>query len=383
MDELRSKHRSHLRIGIPKTLNIWSTHRFWIGFLTALGVPFRNIVFSSDTSENQGRRFGKARGTVDCCYPVKCMSGHYGELLFGRKEKVDLLLSPMIYTLPSFLRGHVVDTLACPRVMAAPESIKAGFLKGSSVFEQNQVLYLSPFVSLGEPELTPDQLHRVLGPVLQVTRRQTRAAVRAGFQALEQFNARMRAESLEILRRCAAENRPCVLVLARPYHLDPGIGHEIEAEIQASGYPILWSQYLPIDAELINWLFSEDLRVGRIRHPLEIEDVWTSSYSSNTNEILWAAKFAARCPWITSALHLSSYECGMDQPTCTPVQRIVEASGTLFFRFADLDATKPGGSVQIRIQTILHYLRDRSPEVIRRKHAALPGQCPLFPEKRT
>ena len=40
---------------------------------------------------------------MDCCYPVKCMSGHYGELLFGQNKKIDVLLSPMIYTLPSFL----------------------------------------------------------------------------------------------------------------------------------------------------------------------------------------------------------------------------------------------------------------------------------------
>jgi len=33
----------------------------------------------------------------------------------------------------------------------------------------------------------------------------------------------------------------------------------------------------------------------------------------------------------------------MDQPTLTPVQQIVERSGTLFFSFQDLDSTKPAG----------------------------------------
>src|SRR5262245_38012735 len=75
--------RSRLRVGIPRVLNVWSTHQFWIGFLTAIGVQIENIVFSSDTSEDQYREFGKGRGAVDCCYPVKCMSGHYGELVFG------------------------------------------------------------------------------------------------------------------------------------------------------------------------------------------------------------------------------------------------------------------------------------------------------------
>ena len=46
-----------------------------MGLFTALGVDPRNVVFSSDTSEEQGRQFGKGRGTVDCCYPVKCATG--------------------------------------------------------------------------------------------------------------------------------------------------------------------------------------------------------------------------------------------------------------------------------------------------------------------
>src|SRR6201993_5442487 len=130
----QSKDRSKLRVGIPKVLNIWSTHQFWVGFLRALGVSPENIIFSSDTSEEQGREFGKGRGTVDCCYPVKCISGHYGELIFGQKRKIDILLSPMIRSLPSFLNGHVANSLSCPRVMAAPENIKAGFLKEKDVF---------------------------------------------------------------------------------------------------------------------------------------------------------------------------------------------------------------------------------------------------------
>ena len=100
-----SKDRSTVRVGIPKVLNVWSTHQFWLGFLTALGIKPRNIVFSSDTSEEQLREFGKGRETVDCCYPVKCISGHYGQLIFGQKHEIDILLSPMIYSLPSFLRG--------------------------------------------------------------------------------------------------------------------------------------------------------------------------------------------------------------------------------------------------------------------------------------
>jgi len=281
------KPRSALRIGIPKVLNLWSTHQFWIGFLVALGVAPHNIIFSSDTSEEQYREFGKGRGTVDCCYPVKCASGHYGELIFGQKKKIDILLSPMIYSLPSFLRGHVVDTLSCPRVMAAPENIKAGFVKERDVFAEHGINYVSPFISLGDSDAVARQLHESLAARLGLSRDETEMAVKAGYSALKSFNAEMRSRSRGILSQCAKAKRPCVFVLGRPYHMDSGIGHEIEAALQSRGYAILWAQYFPLDADLMEWLFGAEIRAGEIRSAFDIADVWPSSYSGNTNEILW------------------------------------------------------------------------------------------------
>jgi predicted nucleotide-binding protein (sugar kinase/HSP70/actin superfamily) len=318
---------------------------------------------------------------VDCCYPVKAISGHYGELVFGLKKKIHVLLSPMIYSLPSFLRGHVSETLSCTRVMAGPENIKAGFLKERDVFGENGIRYVSPFVSMAEPDVVPKQMYDSLKDVFDLDVAETERAVEAGYKALRAFNQKMRAEARQILTWCARENKPCILVLARPYHMDPGIGHEIESDLQAHGYPILWLQYLPIDEDLLDWLFGEEVRAGKIRSPLDISDVWTSSNSSNTNEILWGAKFATRCPWIACVLRLSSYECGMDQPTYTPTQKIVEATGTLFFKFGDLDSTKPAGSIKIRIETIVHYVSKYAQQIIQKKLALLPADCPLLREQ--
>src|SRR5580693_7824549 len=183
--EPASKLRGGLRIGIPRVLNLWSTHQFWIGFFGALGIEARRLEFSSDSSEDQVREFGKGRGTVDCCYPVKCINGHYGELLArDRRHKIDVLFSPMIYSLPSYLNGHVVASLACPRVMAAPENAKAGFLKEKDVFAEHGVRHVSPLVSLGDSPLVPKQLYTALCDVLPgLTLKETRHAVQVGYEA--------------------------------------------------------------------------------------------------------------------------------------------------------------------------------------------------------
>jgi predicted nucleotide-binding protein (sugar kinase/HSP70/actin superfamily) len=376
--------RSNHRIGIPKVLNIWTTHQFWLGFFQALGIPNNRVVFSSDTSEEQMREYGRGRGTVDCCYPVKCISGHYGELVFGQKRKIDILFSPMIYSLNSFMRGHVLDSLACPRVMAAPENIKAGFLKEADVFAQNGIRYVAPLVSLAEPVLVPRQLYEALRDVIEeLSLEETEQAVEQAYRALEDFSSAMRARSRSILEWCAREERPCIMVLGRPYHMDSGIGHEIEADLQAYGYPILWMQYFPTDPDLMEWIFGAEIREGHIASAFDIHDVWPSSYSANTNEILWGAKVAARVPWISCAIRLTSYECGMDQPTFTPVQQIIECSGTLFFSFQELDSTKPAGSVKIRVETIAYYLERNSKRIIKRKKAAMAEHCPLLGEMKS
>src|SRR5262245_36409187 len=204
--------RSKLRIGIPKVLNVWSTHQFWLGLFVSLGVDARNVVFSSDTSEEQMREHGKGRGTVDSCYPVKCISGHYGELLaLDKHRKIDVLFSPMISSLPSFLGGAVMDSLACPRVMAAPDNIKAGFLKEGDAFAARGVKYVAPLISLREPDLAPRQLAPALAEIFPgISRREVEAAVRAGYHALEAFDRQARLASRQVLEKCAAENRACL-----------------------------------------------------------------------------------------------------------------------------------------------------------------------------
>ncbi|NOC93622.1 MULTISPECIES: acyl-CoA dehydratase activase-related protein [Ruegeria] len=365
------------RIGIPRVLNQWSTHKFWTTLFVELGINRRNIVYSSDTSEAQQLKFGKGRGAVDCCYPVKCMSGHYGELLDGQKRPIDILFVPIILTVPSFLRGHVRENMACPRVIAGPESTRAGFRREKDVFKELGVHYLSPAVSLADPQIATRQLYDALkGVITDLRLAELRAAVAKAYDALQEFDQSLRRQSLAVLSECATQHRPCILALGRPYHMDTGIGHAIESELQAFGYPILWGQYLPLDAEILDWLYGDLIKAGRIQSPFDISDIWKTSHSANTNELLWAARYGSIMPWITCSIRFSSYECGMDQPTYSPVQEITEALGTLFFVFQDLDETKPAGSVRIRVETIAYYLEQKSPKIIQSKLEALKTAPP-------
>ena len=114
----------------------------------------------------------------------------------------------------------------------------------------------------------------------------------------------------------------------------------------------------------INTTTGEALSVAEFA--LDVGDVWKNSYSENTNQKIWAAKYAARHPNLV-ALELSSFKCGHDAPIYTVIEEIVETSGTPYFSFKDIDENKPTGSIKIRTETIGYFLKRYQEDLQREK----------------
>ncbi len=111
---------------------------------------------------------------------------------------------------------------------------------------------------------------------------------------------------------------------------------------QDLGYPVLSQSYLPLDSDLLDRLFGDEVGKGIIESPLDISDVWKNSSSANTNHKIWAAKFAARHPNLIP-VELSNFKCGHDAFVSGVIEHIVESSGKPYFCFRDLDENKPPG----------------------------------------
>jgi predicted nucleotide-binding protein (sugar kinase/HSP70/actin superfamily) len=137
-------------------------------------------------------------------------------------------------------------------------------------------------------------------------------------------------------------------------------------EFQKLGYPVFSQSTLPLDEDLLERLFGEEVRAGLITHPLDISDVWKNRYSTSTNHKVWAAKFTARHPNLV-ALEVSSFKCGHDAPIYGVIEGIIEQSGTPYFSFKDLDENKPSGSIRIRVETIDYFLRRYREDIVKRR----------------
>ena len=365
--ELMEK-RKKLRIGIPRVLNIYTYAPLFNGYFESLGVQPENIIYSDYTTQELYRA-GASRGAIDPCFPAKIGISHVYNLIQEkhRKKPLDVIFFPMYDVLHSPL-VKIVGANACPTVTATPETVKAAFTKENDVFAENNVKYIDPVLNFADRKLFAFQMLQALEGVLGLSDEENERAIEVGFQALTDYEAGIRKRARQVLDQLEREDRVGIVMLGRPYHHDPGLNHEILEEFQKLGYPIFSQNTLPIDEDMLERLFGDEVRAGAISHPLDISDAWKNSYSCSTNHKVWAAKFTARHPNLV-ALEISSFKCGHDAPIYGVVEGIIEQSGTPYFSFKDLDENKPSGSIRIRVETIDYFLRRYREDVIKRRKA--------------
>jgi predicted CoA-substrate-specific enzyme activase len=362
------QNRGKLRIGIPRVLNIYTYAPLFNAYFESLGVQPENIIYSDYTS-SELYRAGASRGAIDPCFPAKIGISHVYNLVQEkhRKKPLNVIFFPMYDVLHTPL-VKLQGSNACPTVTATPETVKAAFTKENDVFAEHNVKYLDPVLNFSDRKLFAYQMLTAWQPILGLSEEENDRAVEAGFLALKNYETSIRRRARQVLDQLEREDRIGIVMLARPYHHDPGLNHEILDEFQKLGYPIFSQNTLPLDEDILERLFGEEARAGVVSSPLDISDAWKNSYSCSTNHKVWAAKFAARHPNLV-ALELSSFKCGHDAPIYGVIEGIIEQSGTPYFCFKDLDENKPSGSIRIRVETIDYFLRRYRDEIIRKRKA--------------
>lgn len=357
--------RKDYRVGMPRLLNTYTYAPFFNAYFASLGLRSENLLYSDYTTPELYRA-GASRGAIDPCYPSKIGIAHVYNLLATKhnKKPLNAIWFPMYDVLHTPL-VNLTGSNACPTVTATPEVVKAAFTKESDIFTENNVAYIDPILNLQDQRICADQMFKAWAPHLGLSREENDRAIEIGFKALLDCEAEIRRQARKTLDQLEHEDRIGIVMLGRVYHHDPGLNHEIMEEFQKLGYPVFSQSTLPLDEDLLDRLFGDEVRAGLITHPLDISDVWKNRYSTSTNHKVWAAKFTARHPNLV-ALEVSSFKCGHDAPIYGVIEGIIEQSGTPYFSFKDLDENKPSGSIRIRVETIDYFLRRYREDVIQR-----------------
>lgn len=364
------KKREKIVIGIPRVLNMYAHTPFFTAYFESLGIRPGNIIFSEYTNEELYKE-GAKRGAIDPCFPSKVGIPHIHNLMYKihKKKKLNYIFLPIVDTIPSDLI-YAQQHHACPTVTATSESVKAAFVKESDLFKEHGIEYINTYLYMTEPKLCAKQMFDEWGPKFGLSVEENNRAIDEAYKALDRYMKNMKKKSRQVLDELEKEDKIGIVVLARPYHNDPGMNHDILEEFQKLGYPVLFQDSLPTDNDIMDRLFGDEVRAGLIKGGMDVSDVWKNSYSENTTRKVWAAKYTARHPNLV-ALELSSFKCGHDAPIYTVVEEIVSNSGTPYFSFKDIDENKPTGAIKIRIETIHYFLKRYREDMIANKKKVL------------
>ncbi len=322
-------------IGVPRVLAMYRSAPLLLHYLRAAGVPADHVVTSPPTSEllSEGGRL--AQGVHDPCFPSKVVLTHVQWLL---ERPLDALLLPAITHARIAVRG-TADTASCP-IVAASGYIALGALRrdGDPLTERG-IRTITPELCVLDRELLERQLHEAFGPLLGIGAADNAAALEHGLRAQKVFHDRCRRRGQAVLARARREGRAVAVVLARPYHADPGIQHGVSTELAARGLPVVSVSSLPIDEDM-----------------LDVSDRIPASTNSGCAEKVWAARLVAADPHLV-AVDLSSFRCGQDASVMGLLGDVLDAADKPVLRLHDLDEDRPSASFTLRVRTFVETVR--------------------------
>ena len=233
------------------------------GYLESLGMQPENIVYSEFTGQEMYRQ-GAGRGAIDPCFPSKIGIPHVYNLIFQKhaKKPLDVIFFPMIDTMNQPLK-NCSGSNACPTVTATPNAVKAAFTKESDVFKENGIQYLDPILNIDERKMFGLQMFQTWGPMLGLSEEENDRAVDAASRR-SRYDTSMRKTFARGAGHAGAREPTGHRHAGRVYHHDPGLNHEIMEEFQKLGYPVFSQSMLPMDEDLLDRLFGDEVRSGAI-----------------------------------------------------------------------------------------------------------------------
>ncbi|MDD3256751.1 MAG: acyl-CoA dehydratase activase [Methanocorpusculum sp.] len=311
------------KIGIPFGLNMYENLPFWHAFFTKLGFE---VVLSPESSRAVYRLGQHTIPSDTVCYPAKLMHGHVISLI---NDGINVIFYPcMPY---NFDEGAGDNNFNCPVVAYYPELLAA------NISELDKVRFLIPYFGLHRPKDFAKRAEIYFEKEFGIPKRETKQAVKAAYDAYEQYKSEIRAKGGEYIR-FARENGHKILVMAgRPYHIDPEIGHGIDELAVSYGFVLITEDSV---AYLMN------------KEPRKVLNQWT--YHSR---VYSAARYVC-----TQAdmefIQLVSFGCGTDAITTDETRDILENGGKLYTQIK-IDEITNLGAVKIRLRSLIAAVKAR------------------------
>ena len=305
------------QIGLPLGLNLYELLPFWHAFFSALGFDVVTSPFSSRGIYIAGQATIPS-DTV--CFPAKLMHGHVDWLI---RQGVKTIFYPcMSYNLDERLGDNHYN---CPVVAYYPEVLSANM---PSVRE---IDFIHDYVGIDHRKHFPRKLTAILQKHFpDVTLREVRAASDAAYDAYDAYMRDMRRKGEEMIEAARREGRRIIVLIGRPYHVDPEINHGIDKLIAGFGAAVITEDSLSQHME---------------KAPVGVLNQWT--YHSR----LYASARYITTQKDMNLVQLVSFGCGVDAITTDEVRDILEDNGKIYTQIK-IDEITNLGAVRIRLRSL-------------------------------
>ena len=315
--DTRNENAPRGQIGLPMGLNMYELLPFWHAFFTKLGFD----VVASPFSSRKLYIAGQATIPSDTvCFPAKLMHGHMDWLI---QKGVKRIFYPcMSYNLDESLGDNHYN---CPVVAYYPEVISANMPQIA------EVDFIRDYVGIDRRKEFPKKVTAILQKHFpDIKAREVREASDAAYAAYEAYMADMRQKGEEMIETARREGRRIIVLIGRPYHVDPEINHGIDKLIAGFGAAVITEDSL-----------SHHMK----KEPVGVLNQWT--YHSR----LYASARYITTQKDMNLVQLVSFGCGVDAITTDEVRDILEENGKIYTQIK-IDEITNLGAVRIRLRSL-------------------------------
>ena len=305
------------QIGLPLGLNMYELLPFWHTLLTQLGFD----VVVSPFSSRKLYIAGQATIPSDtACFPAKLMHGHVDALI---AQGVKTIFYPcMSYNIDEHLGDNHYN---CPVVAYYPEVISA------NMPAVREIDFIHDYVGIDHRHEFPKKLFEILKKHFpDLTLREVRRASDAAYAAYDAYMTDIRRKGEEMVEQARAQGRRIIVLVGRPYHVDPEVNHGIDRLIAGFGAAVVTE---------------DSLSCHMHKEPVGVLNQWT-----------YHSRLYASARYITSQpdmnlVQLVSFGCGVDAITTDEVREILESRGKIYTQIK-IDEITNLGAVRIRLRSL-------------------------------
>lgn len=324
--------KRHIKVGIPRILNMYEDFPFWNALLHAAGF---DVILSSDSTFSQ---YEGALNTVmsdNICFPAKLAHSHLKEL--NENPEVDRILMPYVVYEHNDDPKNTLNSFNCPVVSGYSDVIK-------SVIDLKKPID-SPVINFAQSKALEKQIVDYLKK-LGVDRKTARKALREALYAQTAYSAEIKTKAWEILNQNEEKPRLTILLAGRPYHTDPLVQHKLSEMIANLGVNVI----------------SEDIARGSSDN----NDAYNSQPETYLvkqwaymNRIMKAAQWAAEQGDNVHFVQMTSFGCGPDSFIQDEIRDIMKRHNKPF-TLLKIDDVSNIGSLKLRVRSLIESLKVKS-----------------------